>query len=348
LIRRTWPALLVAALASACSSTPHRPPPAQAGGPQVMFERAYAASPSPRAQPLQPLIAACAPTRKHLDSDYTAGGLYAPGVPDSGPAAPIDVSGVREPVPRAEPRARYGNRSPYSVLGKSYHVLDTAKGYQERGLASWYGAKFNGRATSSGELYDMCLFSAAHKTLPLPSFVRVTNLDNGRSLIVRVNDRGPFHSGRIMDLSYAAAVRLGVDKVGTARVELQTVDADGEPTLAATTAPRPSGGGTELAPRAAVARVDKPAADAVRAEDALRPRSEATIQVGSFGEQANALRLTQRLRDAGIDAVAMDHAEIAGAEVWRVRVGPVRPGDLDGLVERLQQLGLPNPRVLSQ
>lgn len=262
---------------------------------------------------------ACAPTREHHDSDYTPGGLYAPGVADGGPAASIDVSGVLEPVPRAEPRSRYGNRSPYSVLGKSYRVLDSADGYRERGVASWYGTKFNGRATSSGELYDMCAFSAAHKTLPLPSFVRVTNLDNGRSLIVRVNDRGPFHSGRIMDLSYAAAVRLGVDRTGTARVELQAV-AGGE--------------GAESA--------------ASSAWGGLGKGGEAIVQVGSFAENANARRLADRLQDAGVDDVDVDHAQIDGQDLWRVRIGPVSPRDLPGLLEHLRQLDLPNPRVFSE
>ena len=310
----------------------------------MVFERAYAASPSPRERKPPPAINPCAPTRRHLDSDYTPGGLYAPGVADSGPAVAIDVSGVREPVPRVEPHSRYGNRSPYNVLGKSYRVLDSAQGYHERGLASWYGAKFNGRATSSGELYDMCVFSAAHKTLPLPSFVRVTNLDNGRSLIVRVNDRGPFHSGRIMDLSYAAAVRLGVDRTGTARVELQALDGNGEPSLAADAGAGASEGlaGTD------VARSDQAQSAASRVQGGPWPAGDAIIQVGSFGEKANARRLADRLQDAGVDDVDLDHAEVGGADVWRVRVGPVRPAKLGGLMKRLQQLGLPNPRVLSQ
>jgi rare lipoprotein A len=190
----------------------------------------------------------------------------------------------------------------------------------------------------------MCLFSAAHKTLPLPSFVRVTNLDNGRSLIVRVNDRGPFHSGRIMDLSYAAAVRLGVDRTGTARVELQSLDGNGEPSLADAAGARVREG----LPGTAVARNDRAEAGPSRVQAGLRPGSDAIIQVGSFGEQGNARRLADRLQAAGVDDVDLDRGEAGGADVWRVRVGPVRPAKLDGLLDRLRQLGLPNPRVLSQ
>jgi rare lipoprotein A len=312
-MRLLLPALVVL-LVTACGSKPTRPTAANAA---LASQNAGQGSPPANLTAVNP----CAPTRKHLDSDYTPGGLYAPGVADSGPTTAIDVSGVLEPVPRDEPRSRYGNRSPYTVLGKSYHVRESAAGYRERGVASWYGAKFNGRATSSGELYDMCLFSAAHKTLPLPSFVRVTNLDNGRSLIVRVNDRGPFHSGRIMDLSYAAAVRLGVDRTGTARVELQAVDGDD-------TGPAP--------------------VQVARQSDATADGADRIVQVGSFGEKANARRLADRLLNAGVDDVDVDQAEVAGQHVWRVRIGPVAADKLPGLLEHLQRLDLPNPRVFAE
>ncbi len=144
---------------------------------------------------------------------------------DSAPShVPVDPWSVSEPVPKAEPRSRYGNPASYEVFGKRYYVLDSAQGYKERGIASWYGTKFHGRRTSSGEPYDMFAMTAAHKSLPLPSYVRVRNLENGRSLIVRVNDRGPFHPGRIIDLSYTAAVRLGVYAQGSARVEVEALE----------------------------------------------------------------------------------------------------------------------------
>jgi len=126
--------------------------------------------------------------------------------PGDGPSSRnISAADVHEAVPKNEPLARYGNHSPYTVLGKTYTVMPSSKGYHERGIASWYGSKFHGRRTSSGEPYDMHLATAAHKSLPLPTYVEVTNLDNGRKMIVKVNDRGPFHEGRIIDLSYAAA-----------------------------------------------------------------------------------------------------------------------------------------------
>lgn len=150
--------------------------------------------------------------------------------PRSGDGAPpvrLDPNGISDAVPHYEPVSVAGNRSPYTVNGKTYTILPTASGYHERGIASWYGTKFHGRQTANGERYDMYGMSAAHKTLPLPCYVEVTNLDNGRRAIVRVNDRGPFHEGRIIDLSYAAASKLDVLKHGTARVEVRVLDPGG-------------------------------------------------------------------------------------------------------------------------
>src|SRR5690606_2164274 len=149
------------------------------------------------------------------------GGLYAPHIKDTVPDHIPDVDSIPEPEVADEPRSAYGNRSPYKVLGKTYTVRDSAEGYVERGIASYYGNKFHGRRTSNLEVYDMYAFTAAHRSLPLPSFVRVTNLENGRSVVVRVNDRGPFHGDRLIDLSYAAAVKLGYRDKGTARVEVR-------------------------------------------------------------------------------------------------------------------------------
>ncbi len=143
---------------------------------------------------------------------------------DAAPANPRDVSNVQNAVPRTEAHSRYGNPDSYVVYGKRYHTRKSSQGYKEKGGASWYGTKFHGRRTSSGEPYDMYAMTAAHKTLPLPSYVEVTNLDNGRKVIVRVNDRGPFHDGRIIDMSYAAAVKLGMLGKGTAHVEVRAID----------------------------------------------------------------------------------------------------------------------------
>jgi len=153
---------------------------------------------------------------------------------DRAPAGNFDVSGLQDAVPRYEPPRTAGNRSPYQVWGRSYRVMESNDGYVARGLASWYGEKFHGHKTSNGEVFDMYRMSAAHKSMRIPGYARVTNLDNGRSVIVRVNDRGPFHDDRLIDLSYAAAKKLGYKSQGTARVEVAaiTVRPDGSMTLA--------------------------------------------------------------------------------------------------------------------
>ena len=152
-------------------------------------------------------------------------GLSKPGgSTDSAPNVTLDNRKIINATPKVEARSRGGNFTPYTVLGKTYRVMKTAKDYKERGGASWYGTKFHGRLTSNGERYNMYEMTAAHKNLPIPTYVSVKNLDNGREIIVRVNDRGPFHEGRIIDLSYAAASKIGMLKKGTARVEVVAID----------------------------------------------------------------------------------------------------------------------------
>jgi rare lipoprotein A len=144
---------------------------------------------------------------------------------DSAPSNPPDVSGVLNAVPKNE-KIRSDKLKSYVVLGKRYYQMSTNEGYSEKGIASWYGKKFHGRKTATGEIYDMYQMTAAHKTLPLPSYAEVTNLNNGLKIIVRVNDRGPFHSGRVIDLSYAAALKLGVLKTGVTDVQLDVIHVD--------------------------------------------------------------------------------------------------------------------------
>ncbi len=148
---------------------------------------------------------------------------------DWGPAQEIDMSKVPDATPRYEMRTMAGNKNPYTVLGKTYQLLSDERGYKERGKASWYGYKFNGEFTSNGELYNMFSMTAAHRTLPIPSYVRVTHLANNKSVVVRVNDRGPFHDDRIIDLSYAAAQRLGITQEGTGGVEVEIIVPDDDP-----------------------------------------------------------------------------------------------------------------------
>jgi rare lipoprotein A len=165
-------------------------------------------------------------------------------IPPSGPepdrypdasSVPPAAHDMPDAVPVAEPRSRYGNPKTYEVMGERYFVLDSAAGYKESGRASWYGTKFHGKRTSSGEPYDMYQMTAAHKTLPLPTYVRVTRKSTGKSVIVRVNDRGPFHTGRVIDLSYAAAARLDLLKEGSAEVDVEALEPATMPARAPTT-----------------------------------------------------------------------------------------------------------------
>ncbi|HYQ25011.1 septal ring lytic transglycosylase RlpA family protein [Stenotrophomonas sp.] len=211
--------IVVLALA-ACSSAPNKPSAGHGGKVPSTVVQGKGGRPAhcPDGSPY-----AAATEDPGTRGNYTAGGLYKPGVKDSTPTYVPNVACIPEPEVTAVERSVIGNKSPYVVLGKSYKVLDDTHDYVERGTASYYGAKFHGRLTSNREVYDMYQFTAAHKTLPLPSFARVTNLDNGESVIVRVNDRGPFHDGRVVDLSYAAAVRLGITQRGTGNVEVRAL-----------------------------------------------------------------------------------------------------------------------------
>ena len=218
LLLAALPLALAACATTGTASKPKSPPPGQ----KLVVQPAQGVNPAP---PLRkPKASPYAPAQEDPSKrgDYVAGGLFRPGEADSVPDEIPDVDSIPEPEVRDEPRARTGNKS-YSVLGKRYQVLDSAADYVEQGGASYYGNKFHGRRTSSGEVYDMYAFTAAHKTLPLPSYARVTNLDNGKSVVVKINDRGPFHSSRIIDLSYAAAVKLGYREKGTARVEVRAL-----------------------------------------------------------------------------------------------------------------------------
>jgi rare lipoprotein A len=236
---------------------------------------------------------------------------------DSVPDGPLpDISQLVEPVPTVEPRSLYGNKSPYTVLGRTYRVRPSARGYDERGIASFYGNKFNGYKTSSLETYDMYAFSAASKTLPLPSFARVTNLENGRSVIVRVNDRGPFHDNRIIDLSFAAAVKIGIWPKGTGLVEVRGID--------------PATPLSELPPPAVV-RAGHPGI---------------YLQVGAFADAANAERVARRLRQADLAPVQVIEAVVNGRRVQRVRLGPLADVDrADQVSARIERMGLPHPEV---
>jgi rare lipoprotein A len=236
---------------------------------------------------------------------------------DAAPANPRDVSNVPNAIPRVEPHSRYGNPDSYVVYGKRYHTLNSSAGYRKTGHASWYGTKFHGRRTSSGEPYDMYAMTAAHKTLPLPSYVEVTNLANNRSVIVRVNDRGPFHSDRIIDLSYAAASKLGILGKGTARVAVHAIT-PGTPAAQPEPAPQqafvpPSPAGT----------------------------TPVFLQVGAFSNRGNAERLRRNIEGQDVGAVRIVEATTDKGLFFKVQVGPLsNTGEADRVAQALKPLGI--------
>jgi rare lipoprotein A len=246
----------------------------------------------------------------------------APYIPsDRGPApGSIDVSSVPDAVPRIEPRSRYGNPVSYVVNGKRYYVMGDGKNFLERGIASWYGEKFHGRTTSSGERYDMYAMTAAHKSLPLPSYIEVINIKNGRKVIVRVNDRGPFHENRIVDLSYTAAAKLDILRDGTGLVEIRSIDPD--------TYGKPQADNNELRP--------------VRTNRVTSISENGFyIQVGAYSELNNAIKMRERLEVLAESLLDINEASINGQSVYRVRFGPITDISLaDHIVENLHFYGV--------
>jgi rare lipoprotein A len=237
------------------------------------------------------------------------------------PPGSVDVSAVGDAVPKDEPRSRYGNPESYEVFGKRYYVLKDARGYRERGIASWYGEKFHGRRTSNGETYDMYAMTAAHKTLPLPTYVEVTNLRNGRSVVLRVNDRGPFHDNRIIDLSYTAAAKLDILGAGTGLVEVRAIgpsDRRGPAAPVVTSAATPGAAGFY-------------------------------IQIGAFSMRINAEKLLERLGPLAGTLAGVSEAIVDGRTLYRVRIGPLyEVAAADRIVAGLEQLGIADHHVVTE
>lgn len=230
---------------------------------------------------------------------------------------------VTDGVPVPEGRSPHGNGPIYEVNGRRYVVLESSTGYRERGIASWYGKKFHGKLTSSREPYDMYALTAAHRTLPLPSYVRVTNLENDRSVVVRVNDRGPFVADRLIDVSYAAALALDMIRDGTASVEVTALNYGPAPdAIVASTSSEPAGslGDTEL-----------------------------YVQVGAFGDLENARRRFERLQDGGIGPAFVHEDAAARPALYRVRIGPIADvAQYDAVVLKLRQLGISEMHLVTE
>jgi rare lipoprotein A len=229
------------------------------------------------------------------------------------PPPPANIDSIADAAPRIEPRSAHGNPPFYDTMGKRYYVLGSADGYVERGVASWYGPTFHGVNTSSGERYDMYGMTAAHKTLPLPTYVRVTNLRNGRSVTVRVNDRGPFVANRLIDLSYTAAAKLDMLREGTTLVEVRALG-PGQPDN--------------------LTRISE------------TPPPALYIQVGAFADQGNAQRVIARLQQAGLTTAFIAPPANDKPPLYRVRVGPISDvTGFDQLTTRLAALGFPGARL---
>lgn len=224
---------------------------------------------------------------------------------DGAPPPVIGPDDVLDAVPRADPILSAGNKSPYSVNGITYEVMQSAAAYRERGTASWYGTKFHGYKTSNGEVYDLYRATAAHKTLPIPSYAKVTNLRNGRSVVVRVNDRGPFHPDRVIDLSYGAAVKLGFMAEGTTQVEVEVLRVAG-----------------------------------VEDRRGLPGGDYRYLQVGAFGYEPSAQRLQSELAAFLAFPVNINTVNSRQSKLYRVRIGPIADHEALAQVQRqLKQMG---------
>lgn len=254
-------------------------------------------------------------------------------VQDGAPAYFRDVSQIPDAVP--VPHQGPFKASPYTVLGRNYVPMQDGRNYRETGLASWYGTKFHGQLTANGEQYDLYGMTAAHKTLPLPSYVRVTNLDNQRSIIVRVNDRGPFHSDRIIDLSYAGAVKLGFAERGTARVRVEGIDPvvwqqqNGNRAVAGSPAP-----------------VSSPAPSSTARAAALE--GGLYLQLGAFSSDQAAEQLRSRVQGMVQTPVFVSPVQVDSRTLHRVRLGPLDSHDeAQQLMERLRLANLGSPTLVS-
>ena len=250
---------------------------------------------------------------------------------------------IEDATPVALPFSRYGNPDTYEVFGQSYQVMASNDGFSEEGLASWYGTKFHGRRTSSGEAYDMYAMTAAHKSLRIPSYVEVTNLSNNRKAIVKVNDRGPFHEGRVIDLSYAAATKLGVAETGTAPVSLRVIEA-GEPVIddvpKANTATANAALVNKGTDHSAVAFTGTPFEEQVE--------NEIYVHVAAYSSEGNAMKMLDYLRGRQFKSVRIHVEPKQQSLLYHVRIGPI-PSTLvaEKLISQLREINRSNLKTVT-
>lgn len=313
------------------------------------------------------LLTACVSSTPPSSAPPSSGGRYEL-ENDSPLLEPIDLSRVRAVIPRAENRTLAGNKSPYTINGRTYRVMSDESGYAATGFASWYGRKFHGHLTSNGEIYDMFQLSAAHTTLPIPSYIRVTNLDNGKSIIARVNDRGPFHDGRIVDLSYAGAVMLGYADKGTARVRVEAVLPGAVIPVTAAQAATVSRATTAIeattterqplatAPLAPVPEAREAAGELVVANNSVEAQvterqlidadqGSEFLQVGAFASEDSARTLVSRLaRMTQLPVFIHSENNADGALLHKVRIGPFAESlPVQDLIDSVQAQRLGTP-----
>ncbi len=266
---------------------------------------------------------------------------------DQAPPQPQDISGIQDAVPRAEPPSRYGNPSSYVINGKRYYTMPSSSGYKESGIASWYGTKFHGRRTSSGEIYDIYKMTAAHKSLPLPTYVRVTNKRNARSVIVKVNDRGPFHNNRIIDLSYVAAAKLGILEHGTGLVEVEVVDTYAPATATAVADAPSSTAETAIVATTAATHPQAGLQQTRLVEPVGAKEISLFIQVGAFRVWDNAERLKDRLDASNLGPVRIVSRDTTSPPLYRVQIGPLASvNEADQAANSLISLGISDTQVI--
>lgn len=272
-------------------------------------------------------------------------------IKDGAPSESYSVDHIPDAVPRYEPRTAAGNKSPYTVLGKTYRVLPSSDGFVQKGDASWYGTKFHGRKTSNGEIYDMYGMTAAHKTLPIPTFVRVNNLENGKSVVVRVNDRGPFHEGRVIDLTYAAAKKLGFQHKGTAAVEVIALDpnnyvSDRASSQSSSRSLSQTSSQSPVSASNVNGKQEKPAPMPAQVGGYDLPENT-YLQAGAFSTENSAINLAKKLSEFTTHPILIVDSMKSAKKLFRVRIGPFKDNwELVNLQTLIKQKKLGSPYIV--